>query len=523
VPAGLLSIRTKVIASVLLASLAFLGAAIVLVEGPFQRVLHQILAEEQAKNALRLADDVAHAPNPLATPAEVASRAAAILARRVTIIDATGKVLADTEKDPASLPNHLDREEVREARTSPRGIGSNARSSTSTGRSYLYTAARIVRGNELIGFARIATPLDQIEEVAGRLRRVVLMAAVAATGVALLVGAFGASFATRKLAAMARVADEIGQGELGRRIEFPGRDEVGRLGLAVNLLAERLEEKLVRLTRDRGLLLAVLEAIGEGLAFVDQRDVILAANGSFRRFLGAGVHPEGQRLRDVLHDGALVAAVEKTFSTGRETRVDAVVGDPPRDVRFRIVSTVVANVGTVALLVTEDLSPNPRVESLRVEAAAILARSLGFSNAPLPREAQFALELSRLATLLDERPEPAEVVLLGELLPRARGADEAPALYMVRSRAEAGTRLLRLELGLKDEEPLPATWEVEPVRITLSVEPPARPDWTVPRSSEGLGTKLRALARRLALAHFEAAGASCEEQTRKLVVRLPRA
>src|SRR5581483_11971276 len=140
---------------------------------------------------------------------------------------------------------------------------------------------------------------------------------------------------------------EIGQGELGRRLDMTGEDEVGRLGQAVNLLAERLEGKLVRLTRDRALLVAVLDGIGEGVAFVDEEHQVLAANGSFRRLLGAATAPEGHRLRDVMPNADVEAGVRKAFMTFLEARVSAVVGEPPRDVSLRILPTVVANVGTV--------------------------------------------------------------------------------------------------------------------------------------------------------------------------------
>jgi hypothetical protein len=95
----------------------------------------------------------------------------------------------------------------------------------------------------------------------------------------------------------------------------------------------------------------------------------------------------------------------------------------------------------------------------------------------------------------------------------------------VRSRADTALKLIRLELGLRDDDPLPATLEVEPTRVALAFEGQKGrlAEWAVPRSSESLGLRLRALARRLALAHFEAAGADVDDTKKKLVVGLPRA
>src|SRR5438105_835251 len=99
------SIRTKVVGSVLLASGAFLVAAVILVEGPLHGLLRDLLVEEQEKNALRLADDLANSQRGLEHAAEIASRAATILARRVTIIARDGVVLADTADPPEYFPS----------------------------------------------------------------------------------------------------------------------------------------------------------------------------------------------------------------------------------------------------------------------------------------------------------------------------------------------------------------------------------------------------------------------------------
>ncbi len=518
-----LSIRTKVVGSVLLAAFSFLLASALFLEGPLRSVLQDLVSEEQTRNARRLADDLAHTQNGVAHAREIALRSAVILDRRVTIIAADGVVLADTALNERDLDNHAQRPEIVQARE--KGVGHSTRRSASTGVLYLYVAAPIQSGTNLIGFARIATPLSDVEGVSAQLRSSLLVMAIVAAAIAVLIGALAARYATRTLVNMSQVADEIGLGELGRRIDLPGNDEVGRLGKAVNLLAERLEGKLVRLTRDRALLIAVLDGIGEGIAFVDEKEQILAANGAFRRLLGTGGMPEGHRLRDVVPAPAVEQALKKAFLTFLEARAEAALGDPPRAIRLRVLPTVVANVGTVALIITQDLRPNPRVESLVIEAAHVLAGSLERTNVAVPRDAVYALEVLAAAKALDEPVPPAEVVLLQELLPRDAQAAEAPAVYIVRPRCELAFRLLRLELGLKDEEALPLRIEVGATNVSVRFEPEASrlADWAVPRSSEPLGERFRLLRHQLAVAHLEAAGCEVDDQPRKLVARMPRA
>lgn len=521
--AAQLSIRTKVVGSVLLAAFAFLIASALFLEGPLQAVLRTLLAEEQTRNARRLADDLAHTASWQDVSKPIALRAAVILDRRVSIISSSGTVVADTSRAESTLDNHLMRPEIVEARE--KGTGRATRRSTSTDVLYLYVAATIMSGTQVAGYSRIATPLTDVEAVTSQLRHSLLMMGLVATVIAVVVGAIAARLATHKLVHMSRIADEIGHGELGRRLDVTGDDEVGKLGQAVNLLAERLEGKLVRLTRDRALLVAVLDGIGEGVAFVDEQDKVLAANGAFKRLLGTGLSLESHKLRDVLPDPGVEAAVRKAFMTFLEARASAVVGEPPRDVNFRVLPTVVANVGTVALIITQDLSPNPRVETLYVEAANVLTRSLERANVQLPRDAVYALEVAAAARLLDEPHSPPEVALLQELVPRQQTVAEAPAVYVVRALASTAFRMLRLELGLRDEEALPLHVEIAPGSVSMRVEAEAQrtPEWAVPRSSESLGERFRVLRHQLAVALFEKAGCEVEDQPRKLGVRFPRA
>ncbi len=64
-----------------------------------------------------------------------------ILRGRVTLVDARGAVLADTERDPTAMDNHLSRPEVKEALSG--GEGTALRYSTTTNMHYLYFARRV--------------------------------------------------------------------------------------------------------------------------------------------------------------------------------------------------------------------------------------------------------------------------------------------------------------------------------------------------------------------------------------------
>jgi two-component system phosphate regulon sensor histidine kinase PhoR len=74
---------------------------------------------------------------------------------RSTVLDATGKVLADSHGDPREMANHGDRPEIVAAK-SELGVGVSRRESDTLGVEFLYVALRVDRDRRLLGFVRVA-------------------------------------------------------------------------------------------------------------------------------------------------------------------------------------------------------------------------------------------------------------------------------------------------------------------------------------------------------------------------------
>ena len=86
---------------------------------------------------------------------------ARISGSRVTLVDAQGKVFADSEKDIAQLENHFNRPELQEARL--RGKGKSIRFSQSMGVDMLYVAVPIKTKAQITGYVRLARPLHDVQ------------------------------------------------------------------------------------------------------------------------------------------------------------------------------------------------------------------------------------------------------------------------------------------------------------------------------------------------------------------------
>jgi len=178
-----------------------------------------------------------------------------------------------------------------------------------------------VRGDAKIGAAaRIpGTPIMFISELPRRtvlaptqvyLRRMSLIAAVI-----VLVGAFGAWWVSRgitdPLNHLTTAAAAIASGDLARRVDVPGHDELGRLGNSFNTMAGEvqrarsdLEGQVVERTRALSETNAELEAFSYSVSH-DLRAPLRAIHGFARILLedhGAGMDGEAKRVLGVIDE-----------------------------------------------------------------------------------------------------------------------------------------------------------------------------------------------------------------------------
>lgn len=81
---------------------------------------------------------------------------------RITIIDATGKVMLESDTDQRKMDNHLTRPEIIQAKNE--GQGKASRFSTTLQESELYVAVPIKDRQEIKGYVRLARPLVAIRK-----------------------------------------------------------------------------------------------------------------------------------------------------------------------------------------------------------------------------------------------------------------------------------------------------------------------------------------------------------------------
>jgi two-component system phosphate regulon sensor histidine kinase PhoR len=153
---------------------------------------------------------------------------------RLTVVAADGRVLADSEADPARMENHAHRPEIIAAIQGR--IGTSVRPSPTLHVESLYVAGP-VHG----GVARIAVPLSEVRAQVIAVRKRLLGYIAISFLPAILVAALFARAFSRRLGLIIDYASTLATGNFQVRLENTGRDELGILASQLNQTASKLQ------------------------------------------------------------------------------------------------------------------------------------------------------------------------------------------------------------------------------------------------------------------------------------------
>jgi len=293
---------------------------------------------------------------------EIARQVAAAANARATIIDAGGRVLADTDANPAEMENHATRPEFIAALHG--AMGNNTRVSHTVGIPFLYVAAPIPGGA-----VRLAYPLSAIREMTHRVRVFLFWGSLLAVLVAAALAVAVAQTISRRLQRIVAFADRIAAGDLSARIAEPSHDEIAQVAIALDRTARTLEQSFAAVEMGRQQLETLLDSMQEAVLAVSAEQRVQWANGSMNRLLKLNV---GAPLVEVLRDPDFLAACEGAISAQevRSARLTTLL--PGRTFN----ATVAPMPGGGAVAVLHDLTQVERVEKTRRDFIANVSHEL---------------------------------------------------------------------------------------------------------------------------------------------------
>jgi two-component system, OmpR family, phosphate regulon sensor histidine kinase PhoR len=362
---------------------------------------------------------------------------------RVTLVGKDGIVLGDSELDGESLStieNHNDRPEIQRARQD--GLGVARRYSTTVRADLLYVAVPIDNpALPNLGFVRLALPLTDVAEQL----RSVWRSALVAFGIA-LIAALALSWATsvllsRRVLAIAAVAERYARGDWSRPARDYGNDEVGTVARALDAAAREIGQRAADLASDRARMEAILTGMIEGVLVVNDHGRVQLVNVAARAMLQLQGDPEGRHYVEIVRQpdiaAQLGAALRGTATEGLELTL-------PREPELVLISrsAPVASPGAGgAVLVMHDITDLRRADRIRRDFVANVSHEL---RTPLTAVRGY---VEALLDQGEEGSEPTEVRRFLEIIGRH-------TLRMERLVRDL-LRLARLDAGQEPIERIP--------------------------------------------------------------------
>lgn len=191
---------------------------------------------------------------------------------RITLINASGKVFADSEKDVRLLENHFNRPEVQEARL--RGTGQSVRYSESLGIDMLYVAVAVRDGKDITGYIRMARPLHEVQSIIDKVYQYILLTILIVAIIALGIALFFSYRLYEPINTMKQFTEKLRRGEPVGSIILGTSDETRTLADNINYLVEELKDKIRVAHEEKSKMMTAFTNMNEGILIMDDKGLI---------------------------------------------------------------------------------------------------------------------------------------------------------------------------------------------------------------------------------------------------------
>ena len=204
---------------------------------------------------------------------------------RITIILPGGKVIADTDKTPATMENHAGREEVR---TALLGLSGEAqRYSQTLNGDMLYVAVPVIAKGKVRGVIRFSMFLKEVKALIGNLYSQIIGLSVLLALLSIISAWVFARNFSKPLVELSTAAKQLALKNFDTRVssvEYDG--EIKEMADSFNEMTNQIKTLFLELTKKKDELDGIICAMKEGLLVVNSFEEIVMCNESFKTIVG---------------------------------------------------------------------------------------------------------------------------------------------------------------------------------------------------------------------------------------------
>jgi two-component system phosphate regulon sensor histidine kinase PhoR len=338
---------------------------------------------------------------------EIATHAVELAERsrsRLTLIDAAGRVIADTDRRDVDMDSHLNRSEIQEARL--KGNGASVRYSHSLKMDMLYVAFLLGDQKQPKGYIRLSRSLQEVTGPINQLRQTILQDLFLVVFFSLLIALLFSLRLISPIRKLAAFTEKARTGNISGQIRIESRDEIGALAENINGMVEVLHEKIRNADEERRKLQSVFTGMVEGIVVLDPRKRIETLNRGMEEMIGSrsGVI-FGRTILEAFRNIPLHDALGRFEATREKVVQEITLGDENPVVLDVTISAVQGKDGgeQKTMLVFHDVTRLKKLERIRTDFVANVTHEI---RTPLTAIIGFVETLQRGA--VDDREKTLE-------------------------------------------------------------------------------------------------------------------
>ncbi len=304
---------------------------------------------------------------------DFAFRASAGTRIRLTLIQYSGSVLADSHSDPSIMENHFNRPEVQQALRG--SIGKIVRYSMTMREEMFYTAIPVPTRNLIV-----RTSIS-IEDIKRQVKNIYIRLAISTFIILFFASVFAyfiAKNTSNLINSVKNVAEHYAAGDFSISLKEGGNLELQELGHSINIMGKQLMDKINTITSQRNELQAMLNSMTEPVILLDENMYVREINPSATDVIDTDNVLKTRKLKSILRNDQIIRIVENGIRT-RKYQEEIVCFNEEEELYYLVHVSYIEKLGEEkdgALLVMNDISGIKRLEKMRKEFVANVSHEL---------------------------------------------------------------------------------------------------------------------------------------------------